>query len=61
MVRSSEVICITCNTNLVTGKVIPADATVEVTRITPQQKRIGYLVAIGLLLLIVAAVVWLMI
>ena len=59
MVRSSEVICITCNTNLITGKVIPANAAVKAARFTPQQKRMAIIVAVGVILLFIASVVWL--
>ena len=59
MVRSSEVICVTCNTNLVTGKVIPVEAAVQVSRITPQQKRIALLIGVGFLAILAAAGVWL--
>lgn len=61
MVRSSEVICVTCNTNLVTGKVIPVEAAVQVSRITPQQKRLALLVGVGILIIMAAAGVWLVV
>ncbi len=60
MVRSSEVICITCNTNLVTGKVIPKDAGIKQARLTDSQKRIIAFVGLGVLLLMAAAVVWIL-
>jgi hypothetical protein len=58
MVRSSEVICITCNTNLVTGKIIPADSGVHTASVKPQTKRIALFVGIGVLILLLAAAVW---
>jgi len=58
MVRSSEVICITCNTNLVTGKIIPAETALHIPRIPPQSKRIALFVGIGLLIFLVVAAVW---
>lgn len=61
MVRSSEVICVTCRTNLVTGKVIPAGTAVKIARFTPQQKRIALLVGIGLILFALAGGVWLLV
>ncbi len=61
MVRSSEVICITCNTNLVTGKVIPKDASIIKARLTDSQKRIIALVGLGILLLLAAGIVWMLV
>lgn len=59
MVRSSEVICITCNTNLITGKVIPANAVMKAAGFSTEQKRIAVIVGVGVILLFVASVVWL--
>jgi uncharacterized membrane protein YvbJ len=60
MVRASEVICVTCYTNLVTGKIIPRDEIAAQSGWSQNQKRAAVLAGLSLVTLTLVVAVWLL-